>query len=524
MPRQANSSLFRMLLCMLLPALTTYHAVADVRLPHIFGSNMVLQCGVPAPVWGWASPGEEITITFGDAKMKTTANAKGEWMAKLPPQAAADTPSTLEVAGNNTIVFDNVLVGEVWLCSGQSNMQMGIATCGNAKEDIAKADYPSLRLFKAKLTANGEPQYDCTGEWMVCSPETLGIGDWSSFSGAAYYFGEKLHRELNTPVGLIQSAWGGTRIETWTPPVGFAQVPELKELTESLDKTASQYRNELTPKLDEIETWVNACKSAIQSGAPIPPRPQWPRHPLDTEAFTAFPPTAMTCLYNAMIQPLVPYAIRGAIWYQGESNVGDLNYTDKMKALIGGWRTLWDEGSFPFYYVQITPCALYGEDVPTIWEAQIDALSIPNTGIAGTLDLGELDNVHPANKRDVGKRLALCALAKTYGKKDIVYSGPMYKSMKIKKNKVQLSFEHTGSGLASRDGQPLNWFTIAGVDKQFVPAQAVIEKEKVIVWSDTISKPVAVRFAWDKLAQPNLMNKEGLPALPFRTDTDTSAH
>ncbi|MBI5092532.1 MAG: sialate O-acetylesterase [Candidatus Hydrogenedentes bacterium] len=520
MNRDTYTGICACLVCVAIAGLTTHRAMADVRLPHIFCNNMVVQCDISVPVWGWASPGEQVVVKFGTSQVKTTTNAQGEWIVKLPAQKAGE-PRRLEVAGKNSITLDNVLVGEVWLCSGQSNMQMGIASCDGAQEEIAKANYPDIRLFVVGLAASGEPQSDCRGEWRVCTPEALlGSGAWPVFSAAAYYFGRDIHLALKTPVGLIQSAWGGTRIEPWTPPAGFAQAPELNDISLSIEDANRTYRNTLQPKLDEIGAWVKDSKKAIQDGAPIPPRPQWPKHPLDSDPLITPNPLTTTSLYNGMIRPLAPFALRGAIWYQGEGNVADRSrYAEKMKALIGGWRAAWNEGEFPFYYVQIAPLPGYETNtLPLMWDAQLAALAIPNTGLASTQDIADLNDIHPKNKLDVGKRLARWALAKTYGKKDIVCSGPIYRAMNVKGNKVRISFDYVGSGLMSRDNQPLTWFTIAGQDRKFVPAQAEIEKENIVVWSDSVAAPVAARFAWDRVAQPNLMNKDSLPALPFRTD------
>ena len=376
-----------------------------------------------------------------------------------------------------------MLVGEVWLCSGQSNMEWTVRASGNAAEEISAANHPRIRHIKIPNTPAAKPQNDVKSDgWKVCTPENA-----ANFTAVGYYFGRKLMQDLDVPVGLIGSHWGGTRIEPWTPPVGFQQVPALKDIADKLDTfpTMTQQRD----KNDSSKT-----TTVVNHQSPL-------------------------ALYNGMIHPLLPFAIRGAIWYQGESNNGEgMLYFEKMKALIGGWRSVWNNPEMPFLFVQLAP---YHYKVPTqlpeIWEAQTAALSIPNTGMVVTNDIGNIKNIHPKNKQDVGRRLALWALAKTYGKTGLVYSGPLYKDMKIDGNKIRVSFDHVGGGLVSRDEKPLTWFAIAGADGNFVEAQAQIDGNTVVVSSDKVAEPKTVRFAWDQDAEPNLSNKEGLPASAFRT-------
>jgi sialate O-acetylesterase len=458
-------------------ALVAIPAAADTALPAIFSDNMVLQRGQALPIWGTDDKAAEVTVTLGDAK--ATAKVEGgKWMAKLPAQKAAEA-TELTVEGSSKITLKNVAIGEVWLCSGQSNMEWSVAASKNPQEEIAAAKHPRIRHIKLEHTLGATPQDSVPSKlsWQVCTPQT--VPQWTA---VGYYFARHLQKELDVPIGLIGSNWGGTRIEPWTPPEGFQQVPALKDITSKLDQVAK--------------------------GKP-----------------SASTPTAM---YNAMIHPLVPYAIQGALWYQGESNNGEgMQYAEKMKALIGGWRKVWNRDHMPFYFVQLAPYRYSNAkadrslQLPGIWEAQAATLAVPHTAMAVTTDtLGEkeITDIHPKNKQEVGKRLALCALAKTYGKSDLVYSGPLYKSMKVEGSKVRIAFDHTGSGLVSRDGKPLTWFTIAGEDKKFVEAKAEIDGNSVVVSAESISRPVAVRFAYHEEAQPNLANKEGLPAAPFRTD------
>lgn len=456
--------------CLLLPA----SLQAEVKLPAIFGDHMVLQREMPIPVWGWDKPGTEVTVTLGDTSAKATAGEDGRWMVKLPAQKAGG-PHTVKVSGSSDVTFNDVLIGEVWLCSGQSNMEWTVARSANPQEEIANGNHPRIRHIKIPHVPADKPQQDVkAGPWQAATPETVG-----NFTAVGYYFARELQKELGVPIGLIGSNWGGTRIEPWTPPQGFKAVPALKDIASNLENYPA--RN---------------AEGKINHQSPL-------------------------ALYNGMIAPLVPYAIRGALWYQGESNNGEgMLYAEKMKALITGWRDLWQQPDLPFYYVQLAPYTYGGdpERLAGIWEAQTAALSIPNTGMAVTVDIGNIKDIHPTNKQDVGKRLALWALAKTYGKDRLVYSGPLYKSVKFDGSKAVVSFDHVGSGLVSRDGKPLTWFQVAGKDGKFVDATATIEGNTVVVQSPEVSEPTAVRFAWHQTAEPNLSNREGLPASPFRTD------
>lgn len=463
-------------------------ANADVRLPNVIGSNMVLQRDAELPFWGWADAGEEVTVSIGSESAKVTADDNGMWMVKLPAMKAGG-PHSVTVKGKNTLKLSNVLVGEVWVCSGQSNMEWRVRTSVNPEKEIADAKYPKIRLFHIPRTPAGSPQNDVNAAWKECSPETI-----PDFSAVAYFFGRKIHKDLDVPVGLINTSWGGTRIEPWTTIDGFRSVPSLVALA---DRTVKQH-----------DDYVKAAAAAKGKGADAP------KDPLENRG-------APTGLYNGMIHPIVPFAIRGALWYQGESNRAEgVAYEQKMHALINGWRQIWHRGDFPFLFVQLAPFK-YGGDVellPQIWEAQTKTLELPNTGMAVTTDITNLTDIHPRNKQDVGKRLALWALANTYGKKDLVYSGPLYDSMSVEDGgKVRLKFKHVGSGLAARGGKPLSWFQIAGKDGEFVDADARIDGDSVIVSSDKVKEPTDVRFGWHQEAEPNLMNKEGLPASPFRT-------
>lgn len=486
---------------------------ADVGVPHIFGNHMVLQRQQPIPVWGWADAGEKVTVTLstGDAA-SAVADDDGKWTVKLPAQEAGG-PLTVTVKGNNTVTFTDVLIGEVWVCSGQSNMEWTVSNSDDFENEKAAAQYPKIRHIKIPKVPKGFPQDDVEAEWTICTPETVG-----SYTAAGYFFGRTLHKELDVPVGLVNSSWGGTRIEPWTPPCGFVGIPELADILKQVELTNpanGTYQAKLAAYLDTLENWMGEAKTALKEEKPLEPSPAYPA---DIQPLTSH--QAPTTLYNGMIHPLVPFAMRGAIWYQGESNHREgMLYYYKMRALIGGWRKIWEQGEFPFLYVQIAPYQ-YGSESPSIlpifWEAQNRSLDIPNTGQVVIHDIGNLTNIHPTNKQDVGARLAAIALAKTYGREGIVYSGPMFKSLAIEGDKLRVTFDHVGSGLVSRDGKPLDWFEIIGEETDFMPAKAEIDGDSVVLSSPEVKKPCAMRFAWHKLAEPNLANKEGFPAAPFR--------
>lgn len=466
-----------MIWCLLINSgLSQMHA--EVKLAALFSDNMVLQQSQPVPVWGWASPGESVVVAFAGQEQSAVADATGKWLVQLRPLTANKQGTSLQVRSKSgTITLNNVLVGEVWLCSGQSNMEMGVGSFNDAEKEIAAAYHPAIRLFNPANNYSDTPLSDVAGDahWQVCTPQTIATGGWGGFSATGYYFGRELLQELDVPIGLIDASWSATAIEPWIAPEGFATEPLLQSIYDNrMEKPA-------------VGIWGE------------PSRP--------------------SSLFNAMIHPLLPVALRGVIWYQGESNVGDgMLYFTKMKALINGWRKLLNQPDLPFYFAQIAPYKDYPEnDLPELWAAQIATLALPNTAMAVTMDIGELDDIHPKNKQDVGKRLALCALAKTYGK-PVEYSGPVFRSMQVAAGKIVLSFDHVGDGLSSRDNRPLAFFTIAEADGKFVPATAEISGKTVIVSSPQTPNPVHVRFGWSRFAQPNLVNSAGLPALPFRTD------
>lgn len=487
---------------------------AEVTLPAVLSSHMVLQRDKPVPVWGWAQSGEKVTVAFAGQSQETTTGADGKWMVKLSPMPANAVPQTLEVQGKNKIELTDVLVGEVWLGSGQSNMEFPVQACVNGNAEKDSAHFPAIRLLNVPKASPAQPVTELNATWTECSPQTVG-----GFSGVLFFMGRELHRELNVPVGLINSSWGGSRIEPWTAPEGFAQVPGQRDNLRAIRAATpgtGEYKDSMSTWLGNVEQWAKASRNGLQKDQPIPAMPEKPGPP-------PVGSQGLVGLYNGMIYPLIPFAIRGAIWYQGESNNGEgMLYLDREKALIGGWRQVWGQGNFPFYTVQLAPFN-YGNgkensSLAEIWEAQNATLTeIPQTGVAVINDVGNNTDIHPTNKQEVGRRLSLIALAKDYGRADVVYSGPAYSGMAVEDGKIRVNFDHTGGGLATRDGKAPDWFEIAGDDGKFVSADAVIDGKDVIVSSSAVAQPVKVRLAWSQIGTPNLMNKEGLPASAFRS-------
>lgn len=617
---------------------------AEVKLPRIFSDNMVLQRDKPIKIWGWADKNETVEVSFLDQQKKVKADKNGNWTILLTPVSHGG-PYTMQVKGkNNSITFQNILIGEVWLCSGQSNMEWQVKSSMNAKSEISNADFPQIRSFNVVKDLDMKPKSDLKGSWEVCSPATVG-----DFSAVAYFFARKLYQELNVPIGIINSSWGGTDIETWTSPESFSKLGDIfKERYKALNITdfdkfakeseegkkaftqamlndpgvaeswfnptlnTSTWKKMQVPKLwdgelgsvdgilwfryaltlpesvegksgtirlgpidDNDVTWINGIKvgetngyninrsyavpaNVLKAGQNIitvkivdnagggglygkpedltldaggksyPLAGEWLyKVAVSNKAFNyvEFSPNMYSSLlYNAMINPIIQYPIKGAIWYQGENNAGQAyNYRTLFPNMITDWRTKWGY-EFPFYWVQLANF-MAKDDVPqdSDWaelrEAQSMTLSLPKTGEAVITDIGEANDIHPRNKQDVGLRLALNALNKDYGKTDIIYSGPTFKSMEVDGDKAIISFNNIGKGLKSTSKYGyIEGFAIAGTDNKFVWAKAYIEGDKVIVYSDNISKPVSVRYSWSNNPDVNLFNSEGLPAAPFRTD------
>ncbi|MFO1477625.1 MAG: sialate O-acetylesterase [Verrucomicrobiota bacterium] len=627
--------------------LAAFSVRADVVPNPLFSDGAVLQQGIRVPIWGTAAPGEKVTVEFEGQSVSATAGADGKWSVDLAPLKAGG-PHTLTIAGNNKIVLKDILVGEVWVCSGQSNMerhlglQDGQKPITNWELEVAAATHPDIRQFYVNKKTALTPLSTVTGGWSMCSPETV-----KDFTAVGYFFGRDLYAAMHVPIGLIHSSWGGTPAEAWTSEAGLKALPEfagqlesVKQLAANPEQAKQAYKIQLDAwyrakdpgsdanppwsaetldtagwkpmtlptfweavgypgfdgifwfrrtidlseswtnhdaelhlgAIDDIDTtWVNGVQVGATSGYDQPRVYHVPAgllkaganviavRVLDTGAGgglyggkdtmrlagaggevvltgdwlsrqgpalaqVGWPPQDMsqsagapTVLYNAMIAPLLPYAIRGVIWYQGEANVGrEKQYQTLFPALIADWRRLWGEGDFPFLFVQIAP---YNGMTPEIREAQLLTWRrTTNTAMAVTIDCGDADDIHPAHKQPVGQRLALAALALAYGQK-IEYSGPAYESMTVKGKKATLNFSHLDGGLVAKGGT-LTGFTMAGPDKVFHPAKAVIKGKTVVVTCDAVSKPQAVRYGWANVPEGNLFNGAGLPASPFRTDAD----
>ena len=480
-------------------------ARAEVRLPRVFSDRVVLQRDRAIPIWGWAAPGEAVTVTLGEgSSVSSKADAVGRWRIDLPALKAGG-PHKLTVAGKNTVVVNDVLVGEVWVCVGQSNMQMRLSQSEHAKRDIAKANDPLLRLGSSFGPLNTFPQADGNASWNACTP-----GNAAGYSAVAYYFGKHLREKLGVPVGILHGSAGAIPIEAWTPADGCNMIPSQTKIARLVDQVRADFR---TQRERALTAWMEKAREAVATEMPLPAPPAVS----DLIVQRGWMPTT---LYNSSIHPLIPFAIRGAVLYQGEANNGNgMEYYDKMQALIGGWRKAWGQGDFPFLFVQLAPWSKYPDgNLEGIWEAQRESLAIPNTGMAVTTDLvPDLNDIHPPRKMEIGDRLALWALANTYGHDKLVYSGPLYRSAKIDDGKIRVHFHHVGGGLTSRNGKPLDSFQIGTADG-FVDAEAKIDGDSIVVWNEKIPQPEFIRFGWKNTANPNLINKEGLPASPFRTD------
>lgn len=461
-----------------------------------------MQRGRPVPVWGWADEGEKVTVQFR-GQSRTAVTKDGKWMVRLPAQKAGG-PDTLVVTANNRIEVRDVLVGEVWVCSGQSNMEWPMTRSFEPEQDIASSSNPNLRLFTVPKRKSAGPADNVPSKWVESGPDTV-----KNFSAVAYYFGRDLQKALGVPVGLIHTSWGGSPAEVW-------MSHEVLSSNEDYKKTIlDNYANGYSKFVEDREKFLAAQKAGTAGDAKAPQPPFW----------------GPGELYNGMIAPLIPYAIQGAIWYQGESNAGRAyQYRSLFADMIKNWRNDWGQGPFPFLHVQLAPWdknrkrsiqEITKEPVDSDWaelrEAQsIVAATLPNTGMAVITDAGDKDDIHPSKKAPAGSRLALAARRIAYGEK-IVHSGPVYRSMAKVKNGIELHFDHTGKGLEARGGE-LTGFAVAGADKKFVWAKATIKGHSVVVESSEVSDPVAVRFGWHEFPVVNLFNSEGLPASPFRTD------
>jgi sialate O-acetylesterase len=507
----------RRTLLLALSAASLLPAAAEVRLPHVFTDGAVLQRDRAVPVWGTAAAGKKVIVKFAGQEKSAQAAADGKWRVDLDAMPASAEGRLLEVAeeGGQKVEVKDLLVGEVWLASGQSNMEWTIANTRPEDLQIAKAGpVPLLRILTVAKKLSPYRLEDFEGRWQPATPDTV-----PGFSAVAYFFGRRLTEELGVPVGLINSSWGGSRIEPWLADEGFADVPDLREMREfrqSRTPGSEGYNQLLKRHLDATRAWLETAERNLHNRQPVPGQPSAP---------PVLPVGHVQAMgtYQAMIHPLVPYALRGFLWYQGESNVGEgMLYTLKMEALIKGWRHQFGVPQAPFLYVQLAPYNYGGERegaLQAFWVAQQHALKIPHTGMAATLDIGNPADIHPRNKSEVGRRLALWALADTYGKQGIVKSGPVFESFEVAGDAIRVRFGSSPTGLTTRDGKVPTHFEVAGADWNFKPATAEISGNEpvVVLRSAEVPQPVMARYAWHQTAEPNLANREGLPATAFHT-------
>lgn len=480
--------------------------LADVSLPAIFGDQMVLQQKQSNPVWGWADAGEKVTVTINGQTHSTKADKKGDWKIKLEAIPAGG-PYRMDIVGNNKVSFADVLVGEVWICSGQSNMAWTVTRSNSAELEIMTANYPQIRLISVPQVGTQEAQDDFNGQWAACTPETI-----QDFSAVGYFFGRRLHMAMDVPIGLIDNAWGGSAADAWIRR-------DVLEKDGRFDEMMAWWEDYEANQTEEAD--MKQYQKDVASWRKNGEKGEQPRRPRGLMSGNQRPAN----IYNGVLHPTIGYGIRGAIWYQGESNASRAHqYRDLFPLMIQHWRDEWGQGDFPFYYVQLADfrdeeAEPGNADWPELREAQTMTMDrLRNVGEAVIIDIGEGRDIHPRNKQDVANRLARWALARDYDF-DIEYKSPTYRSMKKKGNKVTLTFDHVGQGLYSFDTREPVGFAIAGKDQQFVWAEGEITSEnQITVWSDEVSKPVAVRYAWANNPVCNMYSRDGLPMTPFRTD------
>lgn len=490
-------------------------AVAEIRLPCLFSESMVLQRSHPVKVWGSATADSEVTLSFAATEQKAKTSSSGRWEITLPARPAGG-PYEMTIRGDGSeIVLRDVMIGEVWLCSGQSNMAMTVNGVTDAEKEVASADMPAIRMFIVKSGHATQPQDECTGNWAVCQPNAV-----AAFSATAYFFGRRLHQELDVPIGLINSSVGGTSIESWTSLEAQAAAPAIQPRLKAWEDADAKFNPEQAKaQYDrQLAAWEKQKQAATDKGERVPRRPQLQVQPRTDRNYPAN-------LFNGMIRPIMGYTIRGVIWYQGENSAtrGFANlYQAQLETLIGDWRARWGQGDFPFAWVQL-PNFRQPQVAPSetsgwvlVREGMLKALRTPQTGMAITVDVGEEKDIHPRNKQAVGERLAQWALSAVYGK-SIVPMGPVLKSSAVDGSKVVLTFENCGSGLECH-GDHLTGFAICGDDAKFIWADARIDGENVIVSHKDIPNPKSVRYAWASNPVISLWNADGLPASPFRTD------
>jgi sialate O-acetylesterase len=503
--------------------LATVPLAAEVKLPAILSDHVVLQRDKVLPIWGWADPGEQVSVSLGKKRMTTTGGPDGRWIVRLPAQPVSTEPLTLTVAGKtNTLTVADVLLGDVWMCCGQSNMEMVLGGCDSA-EDRKTADFPLIRhLFVPRNFADA-PASDVQGSWRVCTPESS-----AGFSGVGFYFARKVQAETGVPIGLLNNAVGATNIEWWISAETLLGTAELAPYAKKMGEAVAQYQKQLTEQLPAAEKWALSARAALGAGKQLPAPPLLPDPP--------YKKLQCALLHNGHIAPLIPMALRGVLWYQGESNADGNLYLEKTRAMVTDWREFFAEPNLPFYFVQLAAFtkpnsnAVDAGSWGAIRDVQRRSLIIPHTGMASAVDIGDADDIHPKNKADVGERLALWALANEYGKKGLVVSGPLFRELRVEGGKVRIGFDSLGGGLmAARKsgrapavedkGGKLNRFAVCGSDKKWFHAEALIDGDTVVVSSPEVSAPVAVRYA--DATNPegaNLYNRAGLPASPFRSD------
>jgi sialate O-acetylesterase len=501
-------------LLLLLPVLFFYSTInATVKLPALFADHMVLQQKIKVPVWGWGEPGEEIFIeaSWQKNKVHTKVNASGEWKIELQtPQAGG--PYKIKITGQNSIEIKDILIGEVWLCSGQSNMTFPLKYSDSAKQEIAKADLPSIRYFDVQHQYGTKPFQDCKGQWQITSPQTA-----ASFSAVAYYFAKKIYHDLKVPVGIVCSAWTGTPAEAWTPEQVLQNDEALHYFLQRWKEIPQKVGTDSVNYHLAIQQWEGQNKSGLNNlDKPDEPRNYY---------YYSKPWCEPGDLFNGMIHPLIPFCFKGVLWYQGESNVSENNlYQNLFTTLIKSWRKKWsDEGHqqiLPFYFVQIAPYG-YGDldAAAKLRQAQYNVLrTVDQTGMVVTTDLGDMNNIHFTHKKEVGERLALITLAKSYSCKNIIYEGPVCTEASKISDGLLLSFDQS---LFTTNKEKPQGFELGYKDAKsnvvvFVPAEAIIESNKVRVWNNKVKDPLVVRYAWLEISKANLKNQSGLPAFPFQ--------
>jgi len=480
----------------ILAALSSQDARADVKLSRIFGSNMVLQRDMPIPLWGWADAGEEVTVSMDGASATATPGADGRWKISLPAKPAGG-PYTVTIQGKNSLSLENVLMGEVWICSGQSNMAWSVSQSDDGDLETLTAKFPNIRLISVPQVGVQEPQNDFAGDgWQVCSPQTVG-----GFSGVGYFFGRQIHQTIGVPVGLIDNAWGGSACEAWIRRDLMEADEKYHPLLQRWKETEQQYEQAAAGDSEDAKKQAQTLRGQLAGNH----RP--------------------SNIYCGVLHPTIGYGIRGAIWYQGESNAGRAyQYRHLFPLMIKSWRDEWGQGDFPFYFVQLADFMdESAEPQDSAWaelrEAQTMTLNVlPNVGQAVITDLGEAHDIHPKDKQNVAKRLARWALAKDYGL-SLTHQSPRYRSVEFQGGKAIVKFDHVGGGMDLFDVRTPLGFTIAAGDHRFVNAQAkVVDRETIEVWSDQVKEPASVRYAWSNNPVCNVQNADGLPLTPFRTD------